>query len=147
MRGDRDPRGFLPGLIGKVLAVAVLAASAPGYAFLIQTFEGRRGPVQQMWHSDTVSFVIDEAGSDDLDVDEAIGIIRESFSAWERVPGALLKFDDQGLSSGRAPSGGDGINLVIFDETGDWLGAPPSGLPLRPCRQKCPAQWPLPQPG
>ena len=125
MRADRGARGLFPGPMASVLVAALVAASVPGHAYLIQTFEGRRGPVQQMWHADTIPFVIDGAGSDDLEADVAIGILRESFAAWDRVPGARLRFDDQGISSGREPSGRDGINLVIFDETGDWLDAPP----------------------
>jgi len=125
MRASPGRRGRIAGHVSTTVVAVLLAASVPAHAFVIQTFVGRRGVVQQVWPADTVPFVIDEVGSDDLEPGVAIDILRSSFATWDGVPGSRLRFDDEGLSSGRPPSGRDGINLVIFDETGDWLGAPP----------------------
>lgn len=109
------------------LTGAALALAAPASAFLVQTFESQPGVVvQQRWAVDEVPFTIDAAGSDDLAADEAAQILRESFAVWEAVATARIRFVDQGLSSGRLPSRRDRRNLVVFDETGEWLQAPAS---------------------
>jgi hypothetical protein len=71
-----------------------------------------------------INFSLDRAGSDDLPAETAHRLLRESFAAWEAVPGSRVGFADQGLADLDAPSGDDRVNLVIFDETGEWLQAP-----------------------
>ena len=105
-------------------AAACLITVAQSSAYLIQSTQGAGVVVQASWPRQVISFRIDAAGSDDLTADETARILRESFAVWEDVPSAALRFDDQGTSGGRAPSRRDGRNLLIFDETGDWLGAP-----------------------
>ena len=104
---------------------AVLLASQAAQGFLIQTFRGTRGTVQQQWNTDEVAFHLDAAGSDDMAPEEAIALLRASFAVWEQVPTSRIRFSDQGLTTSLVPSRNDGYNLVIFDETGAWLDAPP----------------------
>ena len=121
MRGSRSRHS---GTLGATAFALCLLFPTAGSAFLIQTFEGRNGPVSQLWGDQVVRFSIDSAGSDDLDVDLAIGILRESFRIWEDVPTSSLSFEDTGLLSA-GPSRGDSRNHVVFDESGRWLDAPP----------------------
>lgn len=112
----------------RLLLTALLAAvltSQAAQGFLIQTFRGTRGPVQQRWDTDEIAFRLDGAGSDDMAADDAIAILRASFAIWENVPSSRLRFIDGGVTSALVPSRNDGRNLVIFDETGAWLDAPP----------------------
>ena len=111
------------GLIITALAVGLCVPIA-GSAFLIQTFVGRNGPVSQVWDSDVVRFSIDSAGSDDLETERAIEILRQSFHIWDEVPTSSLRFEDTGLLSAQ-PRSGDNRNHVVFDESGRWLDAPP----------------------
>ncbi len=110
-------RWLLPLLIG--------LTALPSNAFLIQTFEGNLGKVQQHWRQpEGIGFVLHSAGSDDLGAAETHRLLRESFRAWQDVPGARVTFVDQGLSSTRLPSRQDHRNLIYFDETNSHLQAP-----------------------
>jgi YVTN family beta-propeller protein len=115
-----EPRALL-------LLALLLSWPGSGRAFLIQTVAGSRGPVEQRWpQADRgVPFLLDQAGSDDLPRDTTHQILRASFRAWERVPRSSIRFLDQGVTSALDPDQEDRRNLVIFDETGAWLGAPP----------------------
>jgi YVTN family beta-propeller protein len=104
----------------------LLLGAVPSFAFLIQTFESRRGKVQFVWNNAAggIPFVIDVAGSQDVPDQTVYQIIRASFQAWEDVPTARLRFIDQGLSSSLTPNPNDRRNLVIFDTDGTWLDVP-----------------------
>ena len=113
----------------KIATVAVIAAvMAPGAtmldAFLIQTAENARGHFQQNWRLDTVPFVLGVDGSADLGAARSHEILRESFAAWQDVSTSRLVFEDRGLTEATATSGDDGVNVVLFDETGRILRAP-----------------------
>jgi len=111
--------------VSALLAVALLLPfPRAAEAFLIQTFDTRSGPVQQVWGKDAVPFVIRAEGSDNLGSKTTIAILRESFGEWEDVATSRLKFVDRGVTERLEPSRSDGNNLVIFDETGRWLSAP-----------------------
>jgi YVTN family beta-propeller protein len=98
----------------------------PAAAFLVQTFQGFAGTVQQTWrpNADGIHFYLHSAGSDDIEAETVFRLLRESFAVWEAVPGAGIRFIDRGLSSSLRPQQGDGANLVSFDETGRDLRAP-----------------------
>jgi len=99
--------------------------AVPARGFLVQTFEGPLGKVQQKWRQPRrIPFVLHSAGSDDLTPEPTHRLLRESFQVWAAVPTARVGFIDQGLTSTRIPSRQDRQNLVIFDETGKWLQAP-----------------------
>lgn len=103
----------------------LLWGALPARAFLIQTFDSSRGPVRVAWKNpEKINFVLDRAGSDDLPADTAQRLLRESFAVWTEVPGSRVIFVDQGLVEVEAPSGDDRVNVVVFDETGEWLQAP-----------------------
>ena len=103
----------------RLLICLLLWGAGPARAFLIQTFEGPQGPVRVSWKNpEKINFSLDRAGSDDLPAETAHRLLRESFAAWEAVPGSRVGFADQGLADLDAPSGDDRVNLVIFDETG-----------------------------
>ncbi|MCC7263721.1 MAG: matrixin family metalloprotease [Candidatus Latescibacteria bacterium] len=109
----------------RVLLLLLLWAAAPARAFLIQTYDNGQGPVRLFWRNpDKIPFRLDRAGSDDLPAETVYRILRESFAVWAAVPGSRVGFVDQGLAELDAPSGDDRVNMVIFDETGDWLQAP-----------------------
>lgn len=108
-----------------VMVVAMGISAIPSSAFLIQsTAAGDGSVVQASWHIDDVGFLIDAAGSADLGATQTARILRESFAVWQAVDGSYLRFVDEGLSTDRAPSRRDRRNLLVFDETGDILGAP-----------------------
>ncbi len=101
------------------------ALAQPSTAFLIQTFQGDSGPIQQFWRSpERIPFVLFSAGSDDMPPEEAHRLLRESFQIWEDVPGARVAFSDLGETSARTPSRRDRRNLVYFDETNAFLQVP-----------------------
>ena len=93
-------------------------------AFLIQTFDGPGGTVHQSWRMDVVPFTLDGTGSDDIDAEVTMEILRQSFRVWEEVPTASVRFEDTGLRNS-GPSSSDRRNLIVFDESGRWLDAPP----------------------
>lgn len=101
------------------------AFAQPSAAFLIQTFQGDSGPIQQVWRTpERIPFVLFSAGSDDMPPEEAHRLLRESFQIWEDVPGARVAFSDLGVTSARTPSRRDRRNLVYFDETNAFLQVP-----------------------
>lgn len=107
------------------LTVLVALSAAPSWAFLVQSTESGDGSiVQASWHIDDVGYLIDGAGSADLGASQTAKILRESFAVWQAVEGSYLRFRDDGISTDRAPSRRDRRNLLVFDETGDILGAP-----------------------
>ncbi|MBT6627188.1 MAG: matrixin family metalloprotease, partial [Gemmatimonadetes bacterium] len=97
---------------------------APSAAFLIQTYDGDDGPVTLKWRSDTVRYVLNATGSDDMQPAAAFGIIREAFATWSRVSTSRLEFQDDGVDAGATANRRDRRNVVIFDETGRTLSAP-----------------------
>ncbi|MFH1571602.1 MAG: beta-propeller fold lactonase family protein [Gemmatimonadota bacterium] len=117
MRASLSPAA----LAGAILLLLPCASQA----YLIQTFSGPRGPVQQHWGADRISYYIDAAGTDDMEPAAAIDLLRSSFQVWESVPTCRISFDDRGVVSGSTPRSTDRVNLIIFDETGAWLEAPP----------------------
>jgi len=120
---DRPPlylhRSLLFGAL--LLLMPVLAD-----AFLVQTFEFSRQLIQVKWQGadQGISFVIHDAGSDDMPAETAYRLLRESFQVWEQVPTATIAFRDEGLTQTLAPSRNDGRNLLFFDENNRWLQAP-----------------------
>jgi len=99
--------------------------AAPAAAFLVQSSQSGSDPVvQASWVIDEVSYLIDASGSADLGADETARILRQSFAVWNDVAGSRLRLIDAGISTNRKASLRDRRNLVIFDETGDVLGAP-----------------------
>jgi DNA-binding beta-propeller fold protein YncE len=106
---------------------ALIGLTAPADAFLVQTFDGRRGKVQLHWNNaGDIGFLLDSQGSADLPVATVHGLLRQSFEVWQEVETAAIAFDDQGLSSGRTPRSDDRRNVVIFDRDGSWIEAPAS---------------------
>ncbi len=105
-------------------------ATAPVAAFVVQSTQSASGHVIQVsWAEDDVPFQIDAAGSADLGAARTSRILRQSFAVWQAVEGSYLRFVDEGISTGRPASRRDRRNLLIFDETGDVLNAPPgSGI-------------------
>lgn len=99
--------------------------AAPAAAFLVQSSQSGSNPVVRVsWMIDEVSYLIDASGSADLGADETARILRQSFAVWNDVSGSRLRLIDAGISTNRSASRRDRRNLVIFDETGDVLGAP-----------------------
>jgi YVTN family beta-propeller protein len=102
-----------------------LIVALPSYAFLVQTFQGNVGNVQQIWQRpESIPFVLHSAGSDDLTAEETHRLIRESFQVWQDVPSSRVIFIDQGETDTRSPSRRDRRNLIYFDETNEYLQAP-----------------------
>lgn len=117
-RASLGKRCWLP-----LLFLAIFPIAARG--FLIQTFEGAFGRVQQTWKDpQNIPFLLHSAGSADLTPEQTYQVLRESFQVWENVPTASVGFVDQGLTDTRVPSQRDRRNLVYFDETGAYLQAP-----------------------
>ena len=112
-------RHLLPALLFLFLGVG------GGHGFLIQTYEGPGGKVQQRWRQpDRITFVQHGAGSDDLSPELTHRLIRESFQVWEKVPTSQVRFTDQGTTDTRVPTRRDRRQLIFFDETGDYLQVP-----------------------
>ncbi len=109
----------------KWLAIFSALVAVPCYAFLIQTFQGNLGNVQQTWkQAESIPFLLHSAGSDDLTPEETHRLIRESFRVWQEVPSSRVAFVDQGETDTRTPSRQDRRNLIYFDETNEYLQAP-----------------------
>ncbi len=98
-RVARRPSGHTGRIAHLALVATTLLLSLPGEssAFLIQTFEGPGGTVNQSWSTDVVPFTIDRTGSDDIDAETTIEILRQSFRVWEEVATASVRFEDTGL--------------------------------------------------
>lgn len=105
--------------------LSAFAVALPCSAFLIQTFQGNLGRVQQTWQrAESIPFVLHSAGSDDLTAEETHRLIRESFRVWQDVPSSRVAFVDQGETDALTPSRRDRRNLIYFDETNEYLQAP-----------------------
>lgn len=112
-----------------VLVACLLLLGGPAAAYLVQSVEGADGVVRISWPRSEIPFRIDAAGSADLGAETTARILRESFAVWQDVDGSALTFRDEGLSTERTASRRDRVNLLLFDETGDVLDAPPgSGI-------------------
>jgi YVTN family beta-propeller protein len=108
-----------------LVILSALVAVLPSYGFLIQTFQGNLGPVQQTWQRpESIPFVLHSAGSDDLTAEQTHRLIRESFQVWQDVPTSRVAFIDQGETDALTPSRRDRRNLIYFDETNEYLQAP-----------------------
>jgi len=96
-----------------------------GHGFLIQTYTGPAGKVQQRWkRPDRITFVQHGAGSDNLSPELTHRLIRESFQVWEELSTSQVRFIDQGTTDTRVPTRWDRRQLIYFDETGDYLQVP-----------------------
>lgn len=108
-----------------ILAITVgLRDGAP--AFTRQTQSSPGGTLIQLSWPDAdrgIPFRINREGSDDIPGDDEFEAIRTGFRAWEAVESATIRFEDQGLTS-QTRIANDGVNLVVFDETGRLLGLP-----------------------
>ncbi len=111
-------------LVVRSLLFSLLVAATPCAAFLIQTYDGDDGPVTLKWRSDTIRFILNAAGSDDMQPEVAFNTIREAFDTWTRVPTSRLVFEDGGVDAGATANRRDRRNVIIFDETGRTLSAP-----------------------
>jgi len=108
-----------------LFTLLALVVALPSYAFLVQTFRGNLGNVQQTWQRpENIPFELHSAGSDDLTAEETHRLIRESFQVWQDVPSSRVAFTDQGETETRTPSRRDRRNLIYFDETNEYLQAP-----------------------
>ena len=115
-------------LLGLGLALVGYPKVSHGFVPLTQDtgFESL-GRVNMVWREaeEVIPFMIHSAGSDDLPAGEVQRVLRESFAVWEQVPGTRVRFEDQGETDSLDPDMDDGVNLVIFDETGRWYSPPP----------------------
>lgn len=102
----------------------LLLVAVPAMAFLVQSSQSGNQVLQLSWQQDEIPFRIDDAGSADLGPTVTARILRESFAAWEQIDGTSLRFRDEGLTSNTPAARRDRRNVVIFDETGEILGAP-----------------------
>ncbi|MEW6753462.1 MAG: FlgD immunoglobulin-like domain containing protein [Candidatus Latescibacterota bacterium] len=100
-------------------------AAGPVAGFLIQTYEGPAGTVQQTWRNpEQIPFLLHSAGSVHLTPNQTLQTLRASFAVWDEVATTRVGFVDQGTTSTRVPSRADGTNLLYFDRSGRYLQAP-----------------------
>lgn len=102
-----------------VLAVvsSLLAPAAVAFDAAFKTIDG------SAWDVDTrpISYVMDPAGSDDVDGDGELQALRDAWRAWSCVPGAKVAAEDGGAGP-REVNLDDGKNTLFWDETGDECG-------------------------
>jgi len=106
-------------LVVAALALSAIPSSSGAYTLLGATWNADQGPVD---------FVIDAAGSDDIDDDSDLEAVRAAFRAWACTPGSRLRFQERtDQTATRTDDLNDGVNSVFWDETNDF-GLGPSTL-------------------
>ena len=105
----------------------LLLGGTPVSGFILLSFDPGASRVNFEWSQAEagVPFIIHGAGSDDLAPEVVYQVIRHSFQLWEEVPTTRIRFVDQGLIDAVVPDEEDGVNLIYFDETGEFFFAPP----------------------
>ncbi len=108
--------------IGVILS-ALLAPAA-------SAFDGEFNPSGVTWNVDggPIVYVMDPAGSDDIDDGSDLQAIRDAFRAWACAPDTKLRFEESGEPGPRALNLDDGKNTLFWDETGSECFMPESVL-------------------
>ena len=103
----------------------VLWIGAEGY--VIQTEQNSRGRIVTLRWSPSragagIPFVVN-AGSFPFSEAEVVRIAQKGFNDWGAVPSAFITFEYEGTTQIEA-SGNDNRNVIIYDVTGEIIGAP-----------------------
>lgn len=110
---------FVVGFWSRVVACGALGgallAAAPTRAF-DEAFKPIEGGVFDV-DGGPIGYVIDPVGSEDLELDDVITAIDDSFRAWACVPGTKVRFENKGAGP-RVLDLGDGQNTLFWDESG-----------------------------
>ena len=109
-------------VVGLLLALWI---GADGYVILTeQNSQGRI--VTKRWSPSRagagIPFVVN-AGSFPFPEAEVVRIAQQGFNDWGAVPSAFIEFEYEGTTQVEA-SGGDNRNVIIYDATGEVVGAP-----------------------
>ena len=72
------------------------------------------------WHPNTlpVAITINSSGSLQAPGEATANAVRRAMQTWNDAPSSFFEFSDAGLTEQNFPSGGDGINVVVFDTAG-----------------------------
>lgn len=109
-------------IVGLLLALWV---GAEGYVILtVQNSRGRI--VTKRWSPSRagagIPFVVN-AGSFPFPENEVVRIAQQGFNDWGAVPSAFITFENEGTAQLEI-SGNDNRNVIIYDATGEIIGAP-----------------------
>ena len=129
MQGNRNQYSRIGiDVMKKMCVVGLLLAlwiGADGYVILTeQNSQGRI--VTKRWSPSRagagIPFVVN-AGSFPFPEAEVVRIAQQGFNDWGAVPSAFIEFEYEGTTQVEA-SGGDNRNVIIYDATGEVVGAP-----------------------
>jgi MYXO-CTERM domain-containing protein len=97
------------------IVVVVLCAAAAGHAF-----DDEFKPSGVTWDVDggPIVYVMDPAGSDDIDDGSDLQAVRDAFRVWACAPRTKLRFEEGEGPGPRVMDLSDGKNTVFWDETG-----------------------------
>ncbi len=109
-------------VVGLLLALWI---GADGYVILTEQNSQER-IVTKRWSPSRagagIPFVVN-AGSFPFPEAEVVRIAQQGFNDWGAVPSAFIEFEYEGTTQVEA-SGGDNRNVIIYDATGEVVGAP-----------------------
>ncbi len=109
-----------------LLAVVVSSLAAPAGAF-DEPFKVIEDT--SLWNVDNpIIYVLDPAGSDDIDDGSDLDALRAAFRAWSCVPGAKIPFIEGTGPGPREVNLADNKNTLFWDEEGDLCGMGPGTL-------------------
>ena len=129
MQGNRNQYSRIGiDVMKKMCVVGLLLAlwiGADGYVILTEQNSQER-IVTKRWSPSRagagIPFVVN-AGSFPFPEAEVVRIAQQGFNDWGAVPSAFIEFEYEGTTQVEA-SGGDNRNVIIYDATGEVVGAP-----------------------
>lgn len=113
----RTHRPLVSALLLATFALGAPAASA--YVLLGNAWDVDNGPID---------YSLSEVGSEDIDDGSDLEAVRNAFRSWSCVPGSRIRFLETTAAGPAALNTGDGINSVLWDETGASMAVGPGTL-------------------
>jgi hypothetical protein len=95
------------------LLVAMALASTPAHAYLKFGFRVGGETVDVRWATPPIRYFVNERDVAGVSAADLRGAVSRAASTWQAVPGATIRFEDQGFTTA-APVGLDGRNTLGF---------------------------------